>query len=157
MDNETKYLAYKILPELELILEYQGGAVKGDDAIRLRTAEKSDDEYDPGYNVLIDFRDIEINWTQSSDEALERFINFIKCNPDLITSQKTSLLIAKPEQAVLSTLIKEQYSGFPMRIDVYSTLDAALINLNVSREHFQRIERELLKIRNEARERFKTH
>lgn len=70
MENAPKYTVYTIIHDLKLIIEYYRGFVKGDDAIKLRMAEKNDDNYDPGFNVLIDFRDIAINWTKKSNEGL---------------------------------------------------------------------------------------
>ena len=150
MENAPKYTAYTIIYDLKLIIEYYRGFVKGDDAIKLRMAEKNDNNYDPGFNVLIDFRDIAINWSRKSNEGLARFVQFMKDNPELITHQKTSLLLTKPEQAVLSILIKEQYDQFPMELDLFSTLDSALINIGIPKEFSQRVNEEIEKLKNKA-------
>lgn len=73
----------------------------------------------------------------------------MKDNSELITRQKTSLLLTKPEQAVLSIFIKERYDQFPMELDLFSTLEPALINIDIPKEFFQRVNEEIEKMRND--------
>jgi len=148
MDKIAKYFTYTIIPELNLIIEYFSGFVEGNDAIKLKMLEKNDTNYNPRFNILVDFRDTIINWTMASDDSLAGFIDFMKESPDLIFNRKTSLLFARPTQAILSILLKEQYSKFPIKMGLYSTLDAALINIDISKEYFQKVNEEIEKIRN---------
>ena len=150
MEKETKYLAYKIIPDLKLILEYYSGSVKGDDAIKLRTIQKDDSNYNSEFNVLIDFRDLILNWTDKSDEALARFIKFMKKNSTLISRRKSSILVTKPAHAVLSTFLTEYYDKFPMRMDSFSTMEAALENIDIPNGSFQRVIEEIEKIKNDT-------
>ena len=148
MEPSTKYLSYKILPELKLIIQYLSGPVEGEDAIALVKKIRKDTGYDPVFNVLIDFRDITITWNTNSSNSLTHFVSFMKESPDYMSGKKIVLLFSKPAQAVLSILLQKNYEAFPVTTDLYTTLEAATENLGLFQDSVYRIRKEIEKIKN---------
>lgn len=136
------------MPDLELIVQYLRGPVSGNDAIDLVKTIRKDDAYNPNFNVLIDFRDITLDWEiKQVKDSLAEFIHFINENPDLMSNKKLSILFSKPNQAVLSILLRENYSAFPISTGLYSTLEVALDNLNISKKNVQSVNEEIEKFK----------
>ncbi len=149
MENTDKYVSYKIIPELNLIIQYLQGPVEGDDAIHLVKEVRKDNTYNPKYNVLIDFRDIAIDRHNiKGRDSIAKFISFIKEKPELMSGKKISIIFSKPIQAVLSTFLKEDYSAISVSTGLYSTLEAALENLYISPKEIQRVSEEIEKLKN---------
>jgi hypothetical protein len=147
MESTNKYTAYKILPEFHLIVQYLRGPVEGDDAIHLVEAIRQDDSYSPKYNILIDFRDITINYPAKIKDSLSGFISYINENPGLMSGKRMSILFSQPIQAVLSTFLREDYSALSILTGLFSTLEAALKNLNIPQTDVHRIHEEIEKLK----------
>ena len=81
MGDTYKNCTYKILPDLNLIIQYLGGSVNGEDAAELIKRLRQDDNYNTKYKVLVDFRDITLGWNQESKESFMLFMSFIKQAP----------------------------------------------------------------------------
>lgn len=147
MDSIQSINDYVILPDLKLIIEYFSGRITAEGAIDLKMKEKEDENYSPTFNVLVDFRDLVINWTAQSDERLNRFISFMKSNPDMISVRKSALITSDPFQMVLSTYLKKQYFGMKIKPDIFSTVDAAMYYLGVPQDSLSVINEEIGRMR----------
>ncbi len=146
MKTLNKFIDYKILKDFNLIIEYYSGHIDGNDGIELIKKIKKDINYNPSFNVLVDFRDIDINWTDEIDESLSNFIQFMKTNSDFISIQ-LSVLISKPMHAVLSELLKSEYANFSIKQEIFSTLESALFFLNIQKKHTPVVIEEINKFR----------
>lgn len=139
MKATSKFTFYKILPEHKLILETLKGDVEGDDAVDLVLDLQADATYNSEYSVLIDLRDVTSNWTEKSEESLNRFVKFMKDNAVLLTRIKIALLCSTPMHSILATFLKQQYANFSIHADLYTTPEAALENLGVYSPSIQKI------------------
>jgi hypothetical protein len=142
-----KIINYSILPELSLIIEYLGGKVDGDDAINLKKIEKKDLKYNPKYNCLVDFRDIEIRMDDEGIKSMSKFIEFFKGEKTVLSLRKSALLTSKPQQVVLSSLLKEFSIELPVYFEIFSTLESSMAFINCHPGNIQVINDELAKLK----------
>jgi hypothetical protein len=142
-----KIICYSILPELSLIIEYLGGKVDGDDAINLKLIEKKDPKYNPKYNCLVDFRDIEIQMDNEGIKSLSKFIEFFKAEQTILSKRKSAFLTSEPQQVVLSRLMKEFSIELLINFEIFSTLQSSLEFINCPPGNVQVIKDELVKLK----------
>jgi hypothetical protein len=141
---------YKILPELKLILECCKGKAQVIDAIDLKKEELLDRDFDPNYNVIVDFREFEIQFKSDVENKIIDFVEFLKGTK---TQCRVSLLTDKPNQAVLSQLLKEFGSALPINFEIFSTLDGAVLFVKQTMNQFDLINTALEELnRNTAHE-----
>lgn len=119
-----KYANFMILPEFRLILECCKGEAAVEDAIRMKKEELSDILYNPGYNIIVDFQEFESLIKIETTKSILSFSNFLK---GIDIRSKIAFLTAEPHQVVISMILKELSRDFVnMRIEVFSTLEAAI-------------------------------
>ena len=134
MRSQKRNADYKILPGFRLVLECCRGQASVDDAIYMKKAELSDKLYNPDYNIFVDFRDFETILNSTLNESTLHFFYFLK---DLNIQSKIAILTAAPHQVVISLILKElSASSRSFKMEVFSTIEAALSFLGIPDENF---------------------
>jgi hypothetical protein len=139
-----KYANYMILPEFRLILECCKGPASVEDAISMKRAELSDNLYDPDYNIIVDFQEFETPLDSRINEPTWDFYNFLK---ELDINSKVAFLTAEPHQVVVSLILKELNTNIgAIKIEVFSTVEAALRYLGLPIDDFDLINKKILEL-----------
>lgn len=117
------YGNFKILKNKRLIVEYYSGIILLDDFISLHTRKGNHPDFNKNFNLLIDFRDANI---QLSKEDIYALIAFHQRNEKLLGERIAAHLTLTPRQVVSSSNFDIYNEVLPIRIAVFSTLGAAL-------------------------------
>jgi len=131
------YIRYKILPELNLIIEYYGGKINLDDVICHKRLEIKDLEYNGNYHFIADLRDVELN---VSIQDITDYLHFVKKNNQVIGQRNSAILTNSPNQVAITTLFKMKGENLPVGYEVFSTLEAAIEWINLSSNYCDIIE-----------------
>ncbi len=143
-----KYANYLILPEFSLILECCKGPALVEDAIYMKKTELSDNMYNPNYNILVDFREFETFLDSKINESVTNFYNFLK---GLDRNSKIAFLTTVPHQVVISLILKELCTVLKsVKIEVFSTVEAAIRYLGIPIENFDLINNKIFELNKNA-------
>ncbi len=121
--NMKNYIDFIILKDKKLILEYYYGIIQIEDFIRIHKRKSNDKDFNPNYNLLIDFRDADIRL--SKKDVLE-LVQFHKNNPKLFGTRYAAHITKTPKQVVAGTKFDTLNKELPVKIKVFSTVEAAL-------------------------------
>jgi len=139
-----KYANYMILPEFRLILECCKGQASVEDAIYMKKTELSDNLYNPKYNILVDFQEFDTFLDSTINESTINFYNFLK---ELDINSKIAILTAEPHQVVISVILKGLNTNLEtFKIEVFSTLEAAIRFLGFPLENFDMINNKIIEL-----------
>jgi hypothetical protein len=139
-----KYANYMILPEFRLILECCKGRASVEDAILMKKKELADNLYNPTYNIIVDFQEFETFLDSTITGSTTDFYNFIK---DLDIRSKIAFLTAEPHQVVISVMLKELNINLgTFKIEVFSTVEAAIRYLGFPIEYFDQINNKIIEL-----------
>jgi hypothetical protein len=135
-----KLVNYRIISELKLILECAKGSSKTENVKALKIRQIADKEYNPNFNLIIDFRESDIDFKSLNILKLKEFFDFAKNTKGVLGERRTAVLTSSPEQAVLSSLLKEVGNKLTTNFEIFSSLEAALNYLDISLEQFKYID-----------------
>lgn len=139
-----KFANYMILPEFRLILECCKGQASVEDAIYMKKTELSDNLYNPKYNILVDFQEFDTFLDSTINESTINFYNFLK---ELDINSKIAILTAEPHQVVISVILKGLNTNLEtFKIEVFSTLEAAIRFLGFPLEKFDMINNKIIEL-----------
>ena len=140
----NKYANYMILPEFRLILECCKGQASVEDAVFMKKTELSDNLYNPDYNIIVDFQEFETFLDSTINESTINFYNFLK---ELDINSKIAILTAEPHQVVISLILKGLYADSgTFKIEVFSTVEAAIRFLGFPIENFDKINNKIIEL-----------
>ena len=140
---DSKY-NYKILPEYRLIISRYSGKISENEIISLKETIKSDHAYNKEYNILDDYSDTDFNITK---ESFSRVLFWLKDNYS--GERNSAVLTSTPNQVANIMKFKALKNvTLPMRINIFSTLNAALNWVEVSENHTTDIEKILEELKN---------
>ncbi len=123
----NKFGAYKIFTTERLIIEYHFGDINIDDFIESRKIISSDQEYNPDFDVIFDFR----NANMIVDEKdIKRFVEFFKKYTPIMGKRHSAYLTSKPNQVVITTLFSINIEGAPISPMTFSTFEGVVNWLN---------------------------
>jgi hypothetical protein len=135
---------YLILPELKLILECCKGQASVEDAVNMKKNEMSDNLYNPGYNIIVDFQDFETSLNMTIHESISSFFNFLK---EIEIKSKVAFLTTKPHQVVISESLKRLSSdSSTLKIETFSTSEAAIRFIGHPMDDFYLINNKILEL-----------
>ncbi|SNR78538.1 hypothetical protein SAMN06265371_11346 [Lutibacter agarilyticus] len=143
-----KTAQYKILPEMKIIIEYFSVETVLDDMISHRKVLIQDNNYNPNYNFVTDFRDTNLNFSESD---LLSYIDFAKTYPNMAAKRRGAILTENPKQTVISHLFILNLDDLPFIVDIFSTMDAALRWVGLSSTYKEIIENEISRMKINAR------
>jgi hypothetical protein len=139
-----RYANYMILPEFRLILECCKGQASVEDAIYMKKTELSDNLYNPNYNIIVDFQEFDTFLDSTINESTINFYNFLK---ELDINSKIAILTAEPHQVVISLILKELNTNLEaFKIEVFSTVEAAIKFLGFPLENFDLINNKIIEL-----------
>lgn len=130
------YIKYKILPELNLIIEYYCGKINLDDIINHKKNEIEDIEYRSNYNFIADLRDSELDIAQPD---IFDYVSFVEMNNKITGQRKSAILTDTPNQVALTSLFKLKSEKLPVNNKIFSTLEASMEWLNLSKNYYNHI------------------
>jgi hypothetical protein len=139
-----KYANYMILPEFRLIIECCKGQASVEDAIYMKKAELADNLYNPNYNIIVDFQEFETFLDSTINESTINFYNFLK---ELDINSKIAILTAEPHQVVISVILKGLSTSLEtFKMEVFSTVEAAIRFLGFQNENFDLINNKIIEL-----------
>jgi len=119
---------YKIIQNMNLIIEYHAGKLCYDEIIKFKTIQSKDDNYNANYNFLVDIREAEI---MLSEDQIINIFKFVIDNKIMIGNRKVAQLTSTPNQ-VVTTILLEKHNIIPIQTNVFSTMEAAIRFLGFS-------------------------
>lgn len=135
---------YKILHEINLVLQYYKGNLNSDFMIEKNSEMFRDDDFNPEYNGITIFWDV--SFTEDFFE-IKKYSDFITKNQSLYSKRQVAVLTDTPNQAATATLFKQFSGGTPMSYEVFSTLDRAIKWLNLPNDKFEVIKNAMQEIK----------
>lgn len=119
---------YIIFSEYELIIERIEGVLNLENLVKIKADQNADTEFNPAYNLLTDIRSTEVYFPKKD---LEMYTDFLEKHPLTQSGRKFALLTATPIQVAIASLIQSKTRHLPQRMEIFSSLKAALSWLNV--------------------------
>lgn len=127
--NEIKSITnFKMFHQQKLILETYVGEVNADILIANKKRIAESNEYHSNYDILLDFRQADFNFSVTD---LEIIVEYLKNNKALQGNKNVAYLTNKPNQVALTTMFASRIKSIPIRPKVFSTISAALNYLNI--------------------------
>jgi hypothetical protein len=110
----------------------------------MKKTESSDDLFNSDYNICVDFREFETKLDSSVKESTMNFFNFLK---GLDLNGKIAILATAPHQVVISVILKELSTILrSVRMEVFSTVESALMYLGNPVENLDTINNKILEL-----------
>lgn len=140
----VSYTSYRILPEHKLILTNFQGKIHIRDVIQTNLQFLSDQDYDSGYDLIMDFSgSIAIAYKMD----LMEFVDFFKKTVNLKKRVKVAMVISSPNQNYLIIIYKPIASLLKMEVESFSHIDPCLDWLGHDGEDRQKIKSSLLQLK----------
>ena len=114
-----KFGSYLISKEQRLIVEYHAGDITVNDFIDSRKIISSDGEYNPNFDLIMDYR--EANMVVDKIDV-DLFVDFFRKYSSILGSRKSAYLTTAPKQVVITTLFSSAISDLDVRPKTFSTL-----------------------------------
>ena len=139
----SKFGTYKIITKEKLIVEYHFGDINIDDFMESRKVISSDQDYNPGFDLVFDFRDVNMI---VGEEDIKRFASFFKEFNPILGKRKSAYLTSTPNQVVVTTLFSLEIKNTSIRPMTFSTVELLvewLNNKNIDEDILTKIIEEL--------------
>jgi len=124
MQKNRTSAGYKILQEHKTVLQCINGDFYLSDLIALQDRLSNDQKYCPDYNVIADLVDANLI-AEISD--VDKYTEYIKNNPRMKGVRRVAYITSRPNEVVLSTLFSQQVKRLAISVNVFSTIEAALL------------------------------
>ncbi len=123
----SHHFSYRILPDQRLTISRYAGEISENEVIAAKEAIKQDNNFNIRYHTLDDFSDATFHITK---ESYMRVFNWLRDHYSW--KRHSAILTSTPEQVVNITLFNYLQNGeLPMKIKIFSTLEAALLWMNL--------------------------
>jgi hypothetical protein len=126
-------VAYNILPELGLIIDYYSGSLNANDIINLKIKQINDMDYNPNYNIIACMSELIIE--EVSRQSTKQFVKLISDKVNFKGKRNTAIITKSPKQVVASTLYQIESKERTMHIKTVSTVEAALNWVSIPPEY----------------------
>lgn len=131
-------LKYKILPELNLIIDVWYGAMTFDKILASKLEQVKDPKWNQGYNNISDIRNAVFSLKM---EEAKKIIEYIRADTRWQFKRRTAYITKNPNQVVFQKFIEMAKSKeIPNEIESFSTLQAALSWLRIDDSEFKKID-----------------
>lgn len=141
----TKKLDYLILSDKLLIIEFYRGGFYVDELIDFKKKVGSDKEYNPNYNIIHDFKELEFLF---EIEEVSKYVDVISKNDKYIGNRKSTMLTDTPNQVITSIAFEILKNNLPIQVRVCSTLESALSFIGIPDHDWEFIDSLLNKLKN---------
>ncbi len=128
MLSMTKKLNYLILPDKSLIIEYYNGQFHVDELIEFKIKVSNDKDYNPNFNIIHDFRELEF---LLKIEEVSKYVDLISKDNKYIGSRKSTMLTKTPNQVITSIGFDLLKDKLPIQVKVCSTVETALTFIGI--------------------------
>ncbi|NOQ26770.1 MAG: hypothetical protein GQ564_15525 [Bacteroidales bacterium] len=118
----TKKLDYLIIAEKALIIEFYRGKYYVDELIDFKKKVGNDKEYNPCYNIIQDFREVEFLFKINE---VSKYVEFISNNEKYLARRKSTMITETPNQVVTSIGFEILKKELPIQVKVCSTVEVA--------------------------------
>ncbi len=118
----SKKLDYLIIAEKALIIEYYRGKYHVDELIDFKKKVGNDKEYNPCYNIIQDFREVEFLF---KIKEVSKYVEFISTNEKYLARRKSTMITETPNQVAASIGFEILKKDLPIEIKVCSTVQVA--------------------------------
>ncbi|MDA3780227.1 MAG: hypothetical protein PF487_08450 [Bacteroidales bacterium] len=118
-----KKVAYSIIQEKKMIIEYYCEDIFIDDLINLKKDISNNEYYKPTYNLIMDFRDSNLMF---DEKGVLKYIEFVRTHPKVQGHRRTAFLTDKPNEVVQTTLFASLKGDLPIDTNIYINLESAI-------------------------------
>jgi hypothetical protein len=118
-----KFGSYKILNKERLIVEYHSGDINIDEFINSRKIISSDSEYNADFDLIFDFRDVNMIVSQ---QDIDKFVVFLKNFNPILGKRKSAYLTSKPHEVVITTLFSMNIKDLSILPHTFSSLEGVV-------------------------------
>jgi hypothetical protein len=132
----NNYLAYKVLPELKIIVEYFEGQIYLKDLIEFQLNQLNDKTCKIEYSDITDLRNAE--FIVKKDD-LKHYVDFIKENEEKQGNRRIAIIADTPFQTALTMLYSSYTESLMLNNKVFSTEEAAFKWLEIPENKFKLI------------------
>ncbi len=130
-------LKYKIIPDLNLIINYWSGRLTFDEIITSKLAQINDMQWNQKYNIISDIRNADFDHVE---ELSIRFIDFLSRHKRFKYKIKYAFLTQTPCQVVFQKLLElHKTHEILFQSESFSTHKALYCWLNIGTNKFDRI------------------
>lgn len=136
-------LSYTILVDKYLILEYYKGKHTVDELIAFKKVVAADKNYNPNYNVIHDFREIEF---MLGPNEVKKYIQMLQNDSKFVGHRKSAMITNTPNQVVTTTAFDLLKKGLPISVKICSTLETAFAFVDIETNEFNFILNEFNKL-----------
>lgn len=136
----TKTLDYVILPDKSLIIEFYRGKFYVDELIDFKKRVGSDKKYNPNYDIIHDFRELEFLFKINE---VSKYVEVISKNHKYVGNRKSTMLTNTPNQVTTSLGFEILKKNLPIEVKVCSELETALAFIGQPAKEWLSIELEL--------------
>lgn len=118
-----KFGSFKILKKERLIIEYHSGDINVEEFIDSRKIISSSSDYNPAFDLIFDFRDVNMIVNQ---QDIEKFVVFFKKFNPILGDRKSAYLTSKPNEVVITTLFSVKIKNLSIQPHTFSTLEGVV-------------------------------
>ncbi len=114
---------YQINPSQKAIIETWPSEIMIEDYINVKQRQFKDSDFNPDYDVITDLRGLTQKYTE---ETIQEIVDFIAKNSNNMRDRKSAVIADNPHSVASAYVFKEKSKNLPVKIRVFSTIDAAL-------------------------------
>ncbi len=124
---------YKILPEMELILQVYRGQLLYSQIKKMKSEVCNHVLYSPHFNFIIDIRDAELNLSR---EELIDYANFVvkEIDPEVVV--RVAVLSRTPDHVASTMVVQLNMKSKLVKYEAFSTVNASLDWLGLAMTRF---------------------
>lgn len=141
----AKFLTYKALPELDLVVEYFEGQINLHDLIDFQLRQLDHAMCNLINNVITDLRNSEFIVLKND---VKKYADFVKNTEEKQRNRKVAIIADTPTQTAITMLYSSYTEGLPLNNKVFSTVEAAAKWLGITSVNILLVEKTLNFLKN---------
>lgn len=142
--TQIKTLKYKIIPELNLIIDCWNGKLTFDKILASKLDQVKDKDWNQAYNNISDIRNAVFDLT---NEDAKKIIDYTKTDKRWQEKRKTAYLTNNPNQVVFQKLLEiNKTQEIPNKIESFYTINAILNWLQINMSEYDKINKIVTKL-----------
>ncbi len=131
-------LDYRIIQKKSLILEYYRGKYNVDELIDFKIKVGNDPDYNPNFDIIHDFRELVFDLEV---EEVAKYVQVLIENKKYVGKRKSTMITQTPNQVTASIGFELLKNDLPVAVKVSSTLDAALVFIQIPKNEWEHIKK----------------
>ena len=120
-------IKYQIDTQKKIIIETWPGEVKIENYIEVKQSQFKDSDFNPDFDVITDLRGLTQKY---AEETIQKIADFMAEHSDNMRDRKSAIIADNPHSVASAYVFKEKCKTLPVRISIFTTIDAALEWLN---------------------------